>query len=100
MASLLRSKYNATQLIDTKNDDPLQSDSPVLVFPGDDAAPINTVGGKGYSLMKMSANNIHVPSGFILTTFFFKNWMKILMDSSEFHSFIDHLNRNRTSSNS
>ena len=36
---------------------------------------ISKVGGKGYSLIKMTSINLNVPSGIILCVDFFKDWL-------------------------
>ena len=53
---------------------------------------ISEVGGKGYSLIKLSLLNLNVPKGIILTVNFFQDWITKIKNSSLYKSFLDSLN--------
>ena len=47
----------------------------VLPFPGTSGAPIEQVGGKGHSLIRLAALGLAVPPGIVLTARFFEPWV-------------------------
>jgi pyruvate,water dikinase len=49
----------------------------------------NEVGGKGYSLIKMSKAGLHIPPGFVLAVDFFKPWIDILKHTSSWKAYIE-----------
>ena len=53
---------------------------------------ISEVGGKGYSLVKLSLLNLNVPKGIILTVNFFQDWITKIKNSSLYKSFLESLN--------
>ena len=54
----------------------------IVRFPGDVSADVALVGGKGHSLIKMSAAGLPIPSGAVLTTHFFAPWMDSIKATS------------------
>ncbi|ORX64347.1 hypothetical protein BCR32DRAFT_287136 [Anaeromyces robustus] len=59
-----------------------------------DLANISQVGGKGYSLIKLSSLNLNVPPGIILTVDFFEDWIKKIKNSDLYKKLIIQLNDN------
>ena len=58
----------------------------------DDTAPLPSlmsVGGKGYSLIRMSREGLPVPPGFVLTVDFFDKWFEVITASASWREFID-----------
>jgi len=55
---------------------------------------ISQVGGKGYSLIKLSSLNLNVPPGIVLTVEFFKEWIESIKNSEWYKQFINQLNEN------
>ncbi len=55
--------------------------------------PISLVGGKGFNLIKMCSQGLNVPSGFILTTEFFKPWFSQLQQTKAWQTFIAKLDQ-------
>ncbi len=49
---------------------------------------ISKVGGKGYSLIKMTKIGLNVPPGFILSVNFFSEWIIEIKQSSIWNDFI------------
>lgn len=43
---------------------------------------IGEVGGKGYSLIKLSSLDLNVPNGIVLTVAFFQNWIEEIKKST------------------
>ncbi len=61
----------------------------IVLFPDTQKPPIiSQVGGKGFNLIKLSQQGFNVPSGFILTTLFFKPWLKQLQQTKAWETFI------------
>ena len=58
---------------------------------------ISSVGGKGYSLIKLSSLNLNVPNGIILTVNYFNNWIKEIKQSELYNEFIKLLQINKNS---
>ena len=56
--------------------------SNIIPFNSKIISDINIVGGKGYSLIKLTNFNYNVPPGIILTVEFFSEWMKSIQSSS------------------
>ena len=54
----------------------------VVPFPGTARTSIDEVGGKGYSLIRMSAAGLPVPPGVVLTTAFFAPWFERMRESA------------------
>jgi phosphohistidine swiveling domain-containing protein len=57
-------------------------------FPGTDDAPVAQVGGKGWSLIRMSAAGMPVPPGFVLPAQFFTPWINRLKEGEAWKSFL------------
>ncbi|UCG11344.1 MAG: hypothetical protein JSU72_12415 [Deltaproteobacteria bacterium] len=58
----------------------------------DDVAPlppIKSVGGKGYSLIRMSREGFPVPPGFVLTVDFFTPWIEAVTAADQWQDFIN-----------
>ncbi len=58
----------------------------------DDAAPlppIKSVGGKGYSLIRMSREGFPVPPGFVLTVDFFTPWVASITATEQWRDFVN-----------
>ncbi|MBW1816784.1 MAG: hypothetical protein JRJ60_06440 [Deltaproteobacteria bacterium] len=58
----------------------------------DDAAPlppIKSVGGKGYSLIRMSREGFSVPPGFVLTVDFFTPWVASITATEQWRDFVN-----------
>jgi pyruvate,water dikinase len=51
----------------------------VVPFPGTSAAPVERVGGKGHSLVRLAALGLSVPPGVVLTTRFFEPWISSIL---------------------
>jgi phosphoenolpyruvate synthase/pyruvate phosphate dikinase len=49
---------------------------------------IKEVGGKGYSLIKLTRAGLNVPPGFVLSVSYFQGWIDQLKSSDEWHNFI------------
>ena len=60
---------------------------------------IGEVGGKGYSLIKLTSLNLNVPPGIILTVDFFKDWIEEIKKSSLYNQFIELLNKQNNADN-
>ena len=58
---------------------------------------ISEVGGKGYSLIKLSSLCLNVPPGIVLTVNFFKDWVKEIKESDLYKQFIDILDKGKKS---
>ena len=58
---------------------------------------ISEVGGKGYSLIRLSSLNLNVPNGIVLTVAFFQDWIIEISKSSLYKSFISLLNKDKIS---
>ena len=58
---------------------------------------ISEVGGKGYSLIKLSSLCLNVPPGIVLTVNFFKDWLKEIKESDLYKQFIDILDKGKKS---
>ena len=54
---------------------------------------INEVGGKGYSLIKLSSLNANVPNGIVLTVNFFKDWIEKIKQSNLYIEFLEFLKK-------
>ena len=55
---------------------------------------ISEVGGKGYSLIKLSSLNCQVPNGIVLTVNYFQDWVTEIKKSPLYKEFIDLLEKN------
>ena len=55
--------------------------------------PISEVGGKGYSLIKLSSLNANVPNGIVLTVNFFKDWIEKIKQSNLYIEFLEFLKK-------
>jgi len=58
---------------------------------------ISEVGGKGYSLIKLSSLNLTVPNGIVLTVGFFTDWINKIKNSNEYKEFYDLLQKDKNS---
>jgi pyruvate,water dikinase len=64
----------------------------IVLFPDEHKLPsISQVGGKGFRLVNMALQGFNVPSGFILTTDFFKPWFTQLQQTQLWQVFVDNL---------
>ena len=54
-----------------------------LSFPGTNHASIEQVGGKAYSLIRLSSAGLAVPPGIVLTCAFFEPWFETVLASAE-----------------
>ena len=64
----------------------------IVLFPDVHKQPsISQIGGKGFNLVNMALQGFNVPSGFILTTDFFKPWFIQLQQTLLWQAFIDNL---------
>jgi phosphoenolpyruvate synthase/pyruvate phosphate dikinase len=61
----------------------------IVSFPGTGQATIAEVGGKGYSLIRMTEAGLHVPPGAVLTTKFFAPWFDAIRASSTWTALAD-----------
>ena len=53
---------------------------------------ISEVGGKGYSLIKMTSVGLNVPPGIVLTVQYFKTWIEEIKSSEEWKNFLSDRN--------
>lgn len=60
----------------------------VAFFPGIFKERVEEVGGKGFSLIKMSASGLPVPPGFVLKVQFFRSWLDELEATDEWKLFV------------
>ena len=58
---------------------------------------ISEVGGKGYSLIKLSSLNLTVPNGVVLTVGFFNDWINKIKNSNEYKEFYELLQKDKNS---
>jgi len=58
---------------------------------------ISEVGGKGYSLIKLSSLNLTVPNGLVLTVGFFNDWINKIKDSNIYKEFYELLQKDKNS---
>jgi pyruvate,water dikinase len=65
----------------------------IYKFPGDLQPEISEVGGKGWSLIRMSQKGLPVPSGFVLAVEFFNSWFQLLQASPEWKAFLESENK-------
>jgi len=54
---------------------------------------IAEVGGKGYSLIKLSALDLNVPNGIVLTVTFFNEWINKVKATSLYQQFLELLKK-------
>ena len=64
----------------------------IIPFLTNECPTINQVGGKGYSLIKLTSLNLEVPSGVILTVDFFSEWINSIKATSLWENFINNKN--------
>lgn len=64
------------------------SDKQILFFTEKSQSNIFEIGGKGYSLHRMSNNGLNVPPGFILKVSFFEQWKKKIKGSTQWEKYI------------
>ncbi|MEA4857611.1 PEP/pyruvate-binding domain-containing protein [Solidesulfovibrio sp.] len=63
--------------------------APIIAFTGAGGLPaITEVGGKGYSLLRLSRERFPVPPGFVLTTRFFEPWARRVRRSEAWKAFL------------
>ena len=60
----------------------------IYSFNDHDDPEVSQVGGKAYSLIKMTKAGLHVPAGFVLTVEFFSPWFKSLKSKDEWRIFL------------
>ena len=58
---------------------------------------ISEVGGKGYSLIKLSSLNLTVPNGIVLTVGFFNDWINKIKNSNIYKEFYELLQKDKNS---
>lgn len=61
----------------------------VLPFPGTASASIEQVGGKGQSLIRLTAEGLLVPPGVVLTSHFFNPWIETILDTNEWRKLLN-----------
>jgi len=59
-----------------------------------EVADISQVGGKGYSLIRLSSLDLNVPPGIVLTVEFFRDWIEQIKNSELYQQFIQQINQN------
>lgn len=64
----------------------------IIPFSTNEYPTINQVGGKGYSLIKLTSLNLEVPSGVILTVDFFSEWINSIKATPLWDNFIKNKN--------
>lgn len=69
----------------------------LLAFPGTASAAIDTVGGKGHSLIRLAALGLAVPPGVVLTTRFFAPWVQSILASPQWRALADATQPGRSS---
>ena len=62
---------------------------PIIGFETRELPCINQVGGKGYSLIRMTQAGLPVPPGFVLTVAFFDPWIQQLKQTGEWARVLD-----------
>ena len=70
------------------------SETKIISLNSKELADISQVGGKGYSLIKLSSLNLNVPPGIVLTVGFFEDWIKKIKNSDLYKEFILQLSQN------
>lgn len=60
----------------------------VIRFPGTTPVSPSTVGGKAFSLIELSTQDLGVPPGWVLTTSFFSAWVRQIQDSDAWRTLI------------
>jgi len=65
-----------------------QSNNPIFHFKDKPIPQIAQVGGKGYSLIKMTHAGLAIPPGFVLSVSFFKPWILQLKSLEVWNSFL------------
>lgn len=69
-----------------------------IVFLNSKTLPeIAEVGGKGYSLVKLSSLNLNVPNGIVLTVTFFKEWINKVKTTTLYQQFLELLKKDNNS---
>ncbi|OUM59753.1 hypothetical protein PIROE2DRAFT_14623 [Piromyces sp. E2] len=63
----------------------------IVSLHSDVLSDISQVGGKGYSLIKLSQLNMNVPPGIVLTVDFFQEWIEQIKNTDLFKDFIEQL---------
>jgi len=63
-------------------------DKSIINFKESKLHNISEVGGKGYSLIKMTGAGLNVPPGIVLTVEFFKPWNMLIKSSEEWKAFL------------
>jgi len=66
----------------------------IIALNSKNIADISQVGGKGYSLIKLSSLNMNVPPGIVLVVDFFEDWIKEIKNSDLYKEFILQLSQN------
>ena len=56
---------------------------------------ISEVGGKSYSLIKLSNLNLNVPNGIVLAVNFFNEWINKIKNSNLYKQFIELLQKDK-----
>ncbi|HDQ07868.1 MAG TPA: hypothetical protein ENN44_03705 [Methanoculleus sp.] len=65
----------------------MQTTRRTILFPGDDVtAPIDEVGGKACSLLRLCRVGLPVPPGCVLTTAFFELWSASIRETTAWHA--------------
>ena len=54
---------------------------------------ISEIGGKGYSLIKLSSFNLTVPNGIVLAVDFFHDWINKIKSSNKYNQFYELLQK-------
>jgi len=65
-----------------------------IIFLNSERLPdISEVGGKGYSLIKLSSLDLNVPNGIVLTVKFFDEWINQIKNSTLYKQFLESLGK-------
>ena len=66
----------------------MKANSTIIHLNSKEIPEISEVGGKGYSLIKLSSLNLNVPNGIVLTVNFFKEWITEIEKSPLYNDFM------------
>ena len=66
----------------------MKANSTIIHLNSKEIPEISEVGGKGYSLIKLSSLNLNVPNGIVLTVNFFNEWITEIEKSSLYNDFM------------
>ena len=75
----------------------MNSNKNIIFLNSKNLPEISEVGGKGYSLIKLSSLNLNVPNGIVLTVDFFKDWIAKIKNSNLYKEFFGLLKKENNS---